>query len=366
MMLSGKGEDAYFAASNSRSGFCSYYKECFDSARVKHVYAIKGGSGTGKSRLMREVAEAGQGCGWACEYIYCSSDHTSLDGVILTRGADCFAVIDATAPHTYEPTRPGVREDIVNLGVFWNSEKLAESADDLERLNEEKRSAYSQAYRYLSSVGEMCAVRDALVSRYVRRGAIGACAARLVQGMPDGRGYEVRPALIRSVGMGGSIGLDTYFQNASRRVLVEDHRGISQYLMQALGELAVAHKWAIRLSHDPICPDRIDGIFFMESGLAVVVASPEELPAFDRQIIMRRYLETARMHGVRRQVNYAERMCSAMLVGAEEALSHVREVHFEIEARYIAAMDFEAKEFFTKRFCERLFSLQNGESCDTI
>ncbi len=366
MMLSGKGEDAYFAASNSRAGFCSYYKECFDSARVKHVYAVKGGPGTGKSRFMREVAEAGQRAGWTGEYIYCSSDSTSLDGIILTHGTDCFAVIDATAPHTYEPTRPGIREDIINLGSFWNAEKLSEGAEELERLNAEKSAAYRQAYRYLSSMGEMIAVRDALVSRYVRRGAINACAARLLQQMPEGRGYEVRPALIRSVGMNGSVGFDTYFARAGRRVLVEDCRGISQYLMQALGERAVSRRQAIRLSHDPVCPDRIDGMFFVESGLAVVVGTSEEFPEYDKRIVMRRYLETGRMHGIRQQVNYAERMGEAMLMGAIESMERVKAVHFEVEERYIAAMDFEAKEFFTKCFCEQLFGLQNGEKCDTI
>ena len=45
------GENAYFAASNSRNGFHSYYEHCFRH-RVDHLYCIKGGPGTGKSTLM--------------------------------------------------------------------------------------------------------------------------------------------------------------------------------------------------------------------------------------------------------------------------------------------------------------------------
>ena len=113
-----KNEDAYFAASNSERGFYSYYQECFDHPRVDRVYAVKGGPGTGKSRFLRDVAQAAAAEGRQVEYIYCSSDPDSLDGVILTGKGRCIALLDATAPHVYEPAHPGVREEIVNLGAF--------------------------------------------------------------------------------------------------------------------------------------------------------------------------------------------------------------------------------------------------------
>ena len=40
------GEHAYFAASNSRAGFRSYYEQCF-RGRVDHLYCIKGGINAG-------------------------------------------------------------------------------------------------------------------------------------------------------------------------------------------------------------------------------------------------------------------------------------------------------------------------------
>ena len=88
MIMRSTREDAYFAASNSAKGFFSYYKECFDDGRIKHLYAIKGGPGTGKSYFLRKVARQGEGLGWNCEYIYCSSDPDSLDGVIMEKNAE--------------------------------------------------------------------------------------------------------------------------------------------------------------------------------------------------------------------------------------------------------------------------------------
>ena len=115
------------------------------------------------------------------------------------------------------------------------------------------------------------------------------------------------------------------------------------------------------MSHDPIQPEKLDGLFLCDSGIAVVLCPTEECAYPHRQISMRRFVATAGMKGIREELNYAERMRRAMLAGAVEALDAVRQAHFHVEELYIQAMDFEAKEAFTKKFCETLFHLQNEE-----
>ena len=75
-----KNERAYFAASNSHKGFISYFNEIFRSSQISHLYIIKGGPGTGKSRFIREIASDAEALGYDTEYYYCSSDQSSLDG----------------------------------------------------------------------------------------------------------------------------------------------------------------------------------------------------------------------------------------------------------------------------------------------
>ena len=186
MVLKSTGEDAYFVASNGASGFISYYPACFDHRRIQHLYAIKGGPGTGKSRFLREVATYALGLGWRSEFVYCSSDANSLDGVILTSGERCMALIDATAPHVYEPMRPGFREEIVNLGVFWDAKLLEEQRMRIEFLNTQKNAAYQRAYGYLSGVGALRENRDALMLPYIRMEEISAFAEELMRDVPHG------------------------------------------------------------------------------------------------------------------------------------------------------------------------------------
>ncbi len=350
-------EDAYFVASNSAKGFCSYYEECFDSARISRVYAVKGGPGTGKSRFIRDVAEHARERGARVEWIYCSSDPESLDGALLFFGEHGIALLDATAPHVYEPKHVGVREELVNLGVFWDSEKLEAQRERILNLSQSKALHYRLAERYLASVGEMNAVCTALAEPYIRKEAIDAFAARLMAQVPNQTEYRAYPALFRSVGMRGKVCLDTYFVRAKKLYRIEDCRGSGQYLLAALGRLAVEKGLEVRISHDPVLPHIIDGLLFTESGVCFVLASAKECDVPHRRICMRRFVQVAQMRSFKEQWNYALRMGRAMTDGAIEELAQVRRLHFALEECYIGAMDFDAKERFTKDFCARLSDL---------
>ncbi len=357
MAIRSTGEYAYFAASNSTSGFFSYYDEIFNAARIGHVYAVKGGPGTGKSRFLREVAEYAEARGWESEYIYCSSDPDSLDAVILSaHGKESVALLDATAPHVYEPHCPGAREDIVNLGDFWDCERLSARIGEIEALNRAKSEAYRRAYRFLAGLGEMSRNRDALVEPYVRRARIRAFAERLMQSVPHGKEYSPRPALIHSIGMRGEVGFDTYFAEARRLYIIEDCRGSARYLMAELCEVARELQLEVRISHDPVEPEKLDGLFLCQSGIAFAVCRPEICDYPRRKISMRRFVDTASMRPVRAELNFTERMRRAMRCGAIDALEKVSEIHFRLEDIYMSAMDFAAKERFTQAFCERHFS----------
>ena len=358
MMLKTNGEFAYFAASNSKKGFCSYYKECFDSVDVKRVFAIKGGPGTGKSRFLRDVAEYATARAWGVEYVYCSSDPTSRDGVILKNGRDCIALLDATAPHVYEPMHPGIREEIVNLGEFWSVEKLTEHAEEIERKSIAKGAAYRRAYRYLAGAGEMEETRRELTSPYLRRDAITRFAQKLTAGLGKGTEFEMRPALIRSVGMRGSVGLDSFFAAPQRIVLLSDCHGAATELLTAILACCAERRLSVRVSYDPVFPEQIDGLFLPDSSVAFVKADGEECPYPHRSVSVRRFVDTARMRGDRRAILYATRMRDALLSGACEALADAEQHHFALEEIYSGAMDFPSKEAYTKSFCKEHFDLQ--------
>lgn len=90
----------FFLGANSPSGFYSLYDQLIDPAQARDILILKGGPGCGKSSLMRRVGQAAEERGYQVEYIVCSGDPDSLDGVVLPE-LRC-AVVDGTSPHGSE------------------------------------------------------------------------------------------------------------------------------------------------------------------------------------------------------------------------------------------------------------------------
>lgn len=353
-------EDCCFAASNSAHGFHSYYAEFFDDAEIDRVFVIKGGPGTGKSRFMREVSEYAAARGWRSRMIYCSSDADSLDGVILQKGEQRWAFLDGTSPHVYEPKNPGVREEIINLGAFWDSYRLGERREEIARLNRIKQEGYRRAYRYLSAYGSVFENHRARVFPCVNLQAISDYARKLTSQIPVGQDFSAQTCVMESVGMSGRVSFDSFLYQASRLYLIDDCRGIAIYLTEALYRLAKEKKQRVRICRNPIMPDLIDGVFFLESGIAIAIRPHADVDLPHHRISMRRFLGGSDFHQTRDAAAFDERMMRAMLDGALEEMKTVRAAHFALEEIYSSSMDFDAKEKFTKSFCNRWFDLKNS------
>lgn len=87
------------------------------------------------------------------DIVHCSGDPSSLDGVISNEGG--IAVVDGTSPHMIDPKCPGAREEIINLGSFWDSAFLSKYRDDIIQFNKEKKEYYQRAYNYLKAAGNI-------------------------------------------------------------------------------------------------------------------------------------------------------------------------------------------------------------------
>ena len=146
--------EKYFAAANSYKGFKSYFDRIFAPEQFDRIYIIKGGPGTGKSSIMKNIVSHMKEKDCNIEEIYCSSDPRSLDGIICKNGEKRIALIDGTSPHETDPKIPGVIDEIINLGENWDSRWLSAKREEILALNREKSNAYKAAYSYLKIAGE--------------------------------------------------------------------------------------------------------------------------------------------------------------------------------------------------------------------
>lgn len=347
--------DALFAASNSAEGFKSYYDRVFDRSRLEHIYIIKGGPGTGKSSFMRDVGEYFEGLGRRVAYYKCSSDPDSLDGVIIDFGV---ALIDGTAPHSAEPEIAGARDDIIDLGAFWDSSILVDRYEEIYALSRLKNEAYDRAYRYLSACGEILRIEKERAANALRPDKMRAAVVRILERIGYGDGYSLTPALIDSIGMKGRVRSDSYERAAELVWEVSDSFSSGAYFLMALIEMSKRYGQRLYVSYDPITPEYPNAVLLFDSGIAFVLKDRAR-GAYERagsvkRINMERFLDMDLLEEKKARHKRNKALCTEISELACDAFSDVARHHFALEAIYRKSMDFAAKERFTLSFCERL------------
>lgn len=85
-----------FPGGNTSLGFFSYYDYILSQEEAARIIIIKGGPGVGKSTFMKKIANEMAEIGYDLEYMHCSSDNNSLDGVVIPEIK--VALVDGTAP----------------------------------------------------------------------------------------------------------------------------------------------------------------------------------------------------------------------------------------------------------------------------
>ena len=140
-----------FLGANTAKGFVSRFAESYNADEGWRAYIIKGGPGTGKSTMMKQLAAFFAEKDERVELCPCSSDPDSLDAVIFHDRR--VVILDGTSPHTVDPVYPGVCEKIINLCDCWDDSAFAGKETEIIRLIRENKALHRKASRYIGAAG---------------------------------------------------------------------------------------------------------------------------------------------------------------------------------------------------------------------
>lgn len=339
---------ASFAALNTGQGFISYFREIFDP--IETVYVIKGGSGTGKSRLMREVASAAKRKGYALEEFLCSSDPSSLDGIIIAKLG--VAVLDGTAPHIHEPTLIGARERFLDLSAFLDGSDLKEKKEEISALCAAKSRHYQQIYEYLKVISIYDNSIHRLALNAFEQEKLEKSVEKSLLYVQKKQKYEKKVRIRSAISADGHIILNTYAKKARKRFALSDVCGVGGIYLERLLEKTDKAEVRVEVSYDPFCPERPDALYYPDAGVAFYIGTETD---FDETVInMRRFIDDGILRPYKPEIRAIIRLKNAAMAQMKYNFLSVKRLHNELEAIYSSAMDFSRKESFTKEFIEKI------------
>ena len=349
--------EVYYAAANSADGFRSYFQDIF--GKTEHLYILKGGPGTGKSRFMEEAAVAAEKKGFAVERFRCSSDPDSLDGILIPEKG--IGILDGTAPHMTDPKYPGAAEEIVNLGGFWDTAKLKARREIIQTQIDEKGRLYDRALKLIHLAGSLRREQIDMMQQMANTKKLDRTVAKLLAAAQGAHRSTRRPKepgkislrLMEAIGMKGRVRFTSLEAKAKTIYRLPAFFGGESILLQKLLAAAKEKGLSFTYSLSPLLPEIPDAIFFPETALLVIAGGENAAGKNDHPINLKRFFDVPRVDALRAQrplLRYLAKEEDALLHGAELILEKVRALHFATEQIYISAMDFEAKEKFTKEF----------------
>ena len=320
--------DRYFAAANTYNGFKSHFNELFNSKNYDRIYVLKGGPGTGKSSFMKEVAELFSKNKCATERIYCSSDPSSLDGVIIEYNNKKIAILDGTAPHERDAVVPGAADELINLGEGWDKSWLTAQRESIYRINLEKKKSYETAYSYLKIAGKsndaICSVLQSSFNKIKAKNW-----AEGILSVTDACTGVVKNRLLGSFGKYGEYYPEWSFDKDIEAVKVSGDKTAAGMLLHYLFDRLLSSETGFVHSPSPLSPNLSDGIFIADK--VIIRDKNGELSADEFFNISEQDKE---------RIKRARFIHEEALEEAKRHFSIASEMHFELEKIYGEAMNF--------------------------
>ena len=333
----------FFLGANSGRGFQNLFDRFCAPEDHYDLLVLKGGPGVGKSTMMRRIGAAMEEKGEQVEYLYCSGDPGSLDGVHVPRiGA---AIVDGTAPHVIEPKYPAAADRYVNLGEFYDIDAAKASREDIVRFTRAGSAAYQRAYRALGAARQMedsagALAAEGLDTEKLRRRTDGII-AREIRGKGSGRPDAYR--FLGSLTCRGPVWrFDTVAALCPRVYQLQDPYGLAWPMLERIHAAAGGRGFQAVICPDPEHPDRIQHLLLPELGLAFVTS--REGMAYSGPVYRRVRLDAmvppAHYKRYKARLRFTRRVAQALREEGLDALRDAKAAHDALEAVYKPHVDF--------------------------
>nr|WP_245350095.1 PRK06851 family protein [Cytobacillus eiseniae] len=337
----------YFAGGNTARGFYSLYESNLQG--LDRLFILKGGPGTGKSSLMKAIGSEWADKGFDLEYLHCSSDNDSIDGVIIP--ALKVGIVDGTAPHVIEPKAPGAIEEYVNLGKAWDSKALAVQKEAIIQISQQVSQSFETAY---SKFAEALKIHDRWEKIYYENmdfGKADQLTNKLLKAffgnLHLNKQADVRHRFLGAATPNGAVDfVPNLTEDLPKRYFIKGRAGTGKSTMlKKLADEAEKRGFDIEIYHCGFDPHSLDMLIIRELGLAIFDStSPHEyFPTRAGDEIIDTYemiVSPGTDEIFAEQIKEVSAQYKEKMKEAISYLAQAKAQRDQLEAIYINAMDF--------------------------
>jgi hypothetical protein len=337
-------EVKFFLGANSKDGFYYLYDDFVSPEGGDFLWVIKGGPGSGKSSFMKKVATAAENNGLEVEYIHCSADPDSLDGIYIPEKK--VAYVDGTAPHVQEPKYPGIRDQYLDLGAFYRTEEMAHLLPEIIELKKKYRSLYDRAYASLAAAAAVSAEGYPTIAgepeqKKVLRRASGAAVREF--GRKSGGPGRLRRRFISAITWKGKIFFEKTLDSLCDRVYTLDNEyGLADVYISRIIEEASRRGIDCILCPDPLCPEKAEALLVPGLRLGFLTINSKRGYSGDayRHIRLDAIIPSDKIREVRPRIRSAAKLRDELIQEAVKTLSEAKAIHDQMEELYNPYLDF--------------------------
>lgn len=347
----------YFLGANAAGGFVSLYDEWVKEPAMQAFYVLKGGAGCGKSTLMRAVAQRMEEEGYTVEYVRCSGDPDSLDGIFIPeKGA---AVADGTSPHRLDPAYPGAVGHYINLGEGYDRKALFPLREEIVAAVQAYKACYPEAYRALRAAEEnrergRRALRTEVTLAKVEKRAAGIL-AREGKRLRTETGRRTRWFLGGPTCQGRVLLKDTLSLLCQRGYEIRDDCGLAGDLLEYLERAFLERGYDVISCPCPEQPHRLEHLLVPRCGLGFVTG--QDMGVGFRTIRTESLVEKQAWQQGRRLLRLTNRAAEGYTAEATTHLAQAKVRHDALEALYRPHLDFSLAEELTQRTIQEILAL---------
>lgn len=343
--MSHKASVRYFLGANTPQGFYSLYNDFVQPEAGDFLWVIKGGPGCGKSTFMKKIGAAAENSGMTVEYILCSGDPESLDGIYIQECATAY--VDGTSPHIMDCSLPGGGGLYLDLGAFYHPDPLLKRRQELARLFSAYKEQYARAYDLLraaqgASPEKIPGLITTELTEQVQKRAE-SLARRII---PTGEGYREKRRFLSGISCIGRCCLWESVESQCPQVITLDNElGLADSFLQVIRAQCIQKKQSVVLCLCPMDPQKFEAVLLPETGVAFVSVSRRKpwQGSVWRHLRLDAMADPQSIRVLREEFKSSQHIQDELLDMAYCSLHRAKTLHDDLEAVYRPYVDFEGE-----------------------